>query len=174
MLALAINCEFDLGFDMTRVALMLAVHELGECIVGDIPASACTMSQEEKNRLEREAVTTILKGLHNSEYINQLCIEFEERKTPMARFAHLVDKLECDLQCKFYEETGCNDLERARPQIVKEKMQPYLERGLTTVASIWISIDKKLVFEDEELFESIIDYIVGNKVFTIDEFSAKE
>ena len=168
MLALAINCEFDLGLDITKIALMLAIHELGECIVGDIAITdGGRISREEKAKLEMQAVTKILSGICNSDDLLELFIEFEDGKTPEARFAYLVDKIECDFQCKFYQETGCTSLRKANTQAIKENVMPVLGKDFKaeSLADLWITHDKIKLFADDKLFCAIADYILKNKIF---------
>jgi len=94
MLAVAINAEYDLGLDIAKVALMLAIHEIGEAVIGDLPTVGRNISQEEKNKQELEAVEKILQPLNNSQMIKDAFIEFEQQETKEARFAYFMDKLD--------------------------------------------------------------------------------
>ena len=164
MLALAIHSEFGLKLDIVKVALMLAIHELGECIIGDIPATGRKITHEQKHAMEAEAVQKILGGLTSAARIMKLFGEFEEHKTPEAHFARLVDKLECDFQCKYYEETGCNDFGKPRSPECREKIKTFIENGYT-IADAWINHDVECFFRDEDLFRQIADFVKNNKVF---------
>jgi 5'-deoxynucleotidase YfbR-like HD superfamily hydrolase len=62
------------------------------------------ISREEKERIEHEAVHKILKDLVDGENIEKIFLEFDDHKTKEANFAYQCDKLECDLQCKLYDE----------------------------------------------------------------------
>ena len=42
----------------------------------------------------------------------RLILEFDERKTKEAIFAYHCDKLECDIQCKLYDEEKCVDMNK--------------------------------------------------------------
>lgn len=108
MLALAMNSEFKYNIDIMKVIFMLAIHELGETVIGDL--TMFQISKEEKQKIEYEAVSNILSGLLEGNKIKELFIEFEEGKTEEARFAFQCDKLECDLQCKLYGEENCVNL----------------------------------------------------------------
>ena len=57
-----------------------------------------------KERIEHEAVHKILKDLVDGEEIEKIFLEFDGHKTKEASFAYQCDKLECDLQCKLYDE----------------------------------------------------------------------
>ena len=89
MLALVINAEFDLKLDMGKVALLLAIHELGECIIGDLPATGCPVSKDEKHKMEMKAVEQILKPLLNAGAIKDLLLCCAPQLLRAARTAFL-------------------------------------------------------------------------------------
>lgn len=60
--------------------------------------------------IEHNAVHKILSGLIDKDLIEELFLEFDSHKTKEAMFAYQCDKLECDLQCKIYDEENCVDL----------------------------------------------------------------
>ena len=165
MLALAINCEFDLGFDMAKIALMLAIHEVGESIIGDVPRTGSPYTKEQKQKMEMEAVTKILGGICNSEKLMELFIEFEENNTREARFCNLIDRLECGLQIKYYEEQGCVDFAKDRPQACKDKMQPFIDEGITTLSGVWLTNYIRTIFGQDEVIKSIAQFAIENKIF---------
>jgi len=169
MLALAINAEFNLGLDIARVALMLAVHELGEVVIGDLPTVGRKISREEKHRLEMEAVEKILGGLNNSDAILQAYIEFEEMKTPEAKFAYFMDKLDCPFQCKFYEEKGHNDLFKTRTGDFKQLCDKTISEGKTRLFDMWVEYDKEHFFAGQDFYRTILDYIADNDIYLKDE-----
>lgn len=108
-LALAMWSEYNYDVDINKVALMIAVHELEETVIGDL--TQFQISREEKARIGHEAVNKILSGLNMGDKIKEMILEFDERKTKEAKFAYMCDKLECDLQCKLYDEEVCVDLD---------------------------------------------------------------
>ncbi len=166
MLAFAINNEFELGLDMQKVAYMLAFHELGECVVGDITMFE-NISKEEKHKLELKAVEDSLNLLSNNDLNNEVLSifnEFEDRKTKESVFAHMIDKFECDLQVKYYDEQGCCDLNLPRQGGQEKVRQEGLKRGYASFAEMWINFDKEHVGYDE-LFKSFADYIISHKIF---------
>ena len=95
MLAIAMKSEFNYDIDLMKVIFMLAIHEIGEAVIGDI--TQFQISREEKEILEHKAVHEILDNLIDGELIEKLFLEFDERKTKEALFAYQCDKLECDL-----------------------------------------------------------------------------
>ena len=46
----------------------------------------------------------------DGEKIEALFLEFDAHETPEAKFAYQCDKLECDIQCKLYDQEQCVDL----------------------------------------------------------------
>ena len=110
MLALAMYSEYQYDIDIMKVIFMLAVHELGETVIGDL--TQFQISKEDKEKIEHEAVHKILLDLLDGEQIEKLFLEFDSHSTKEAMFAYQCDKLECDLQSKLYDEEGCVDLNK--------------------------------------------------------------
>ena len=110
MLAIAMKSEYEYDIDIMKVVFMLAVHELGEIVIGDL--TMFEISKEEKAKREKEAVHKILCGLLDGKEIENLFTEFNSHSTKEAMFAYQCDKLECDLQSKLYDEEGCVDLNK--------------------------------------------------------------
>ena len=54
MLAYAMYSEFNYDIDIDKVILMLAIHEIGETIIGDLTPE--DISSKEKSEIERAAV----------------------------------------------------------------------------------------------------------------------
>lgn len=108
MLAIAMKSEYQYDVDMLKVIYMLAIHELGETVIGDL--TQFQISKEEKERIEHDAVHKILESLIDGEEIERLFLEFDAHETKEAMFAYQCDKLECDLQSKLYDQEGCVDL----------------------------------------------------------------
>ena len=102
MLAIAMKSEYQYDVDIMKVIFMLAVHELGETVIGDL--TQFQISKDEKEKLEHQAVNKILSGLLDGNQIEQLFLEFDAHDTKESIFAYQCDKLECDLQSKLYDE----------------------------------------------------------------------
>ena len=144
---------------------MLAFHELGEISVGDI-AFIDGVSKEDKHRRELSAVLQILEPLSDKNRIIDLFNEFEERKTKEAQFAYLMDKIECDLQCKCYEENGNVSLNTEQKGVSESIRQDALEKGVKTFSEMWVGYEReKNVYRSSQLAKDITDYILSNKVF---------
>ena len=109
MLAIAMKSEYEYDdVDILKVIYMLAIHELGEAIIGDL--TQFQISKAEKEIIEHEAVHKILGSLLDGEEIEKLFLEFDNKSSKEALFAYQCDKLECDLQCKLYDQENCVDL----------------------------------------------------------------
>lgn len=162
-LAIGMSLSFGRKINLERVVLMLAVHELEEIIIGDIPM--VDISHDEKAKLGHEAVCRILAGLLNSDEIKSLVFEFDAKETEDAKFAYLCDKLDCDIQAKLYDEEGCFDLysEENKANYEKYRVQEKIDKGAKTFSDVWLMGDEYIYAGDED-FKRVFDYIKNNKV----------
>ncbi len=162
MLALAIKSEYNYDIDIMKVIYMLAIHELGETIIGDL--TCFQISKEEKERIEHEAVHKILANLVDGEYIEKLFLEFDSHSTPEAMFAYQCDKLECDLQCKLYDEENTVDInDQDNNETSKDKRVKELLKEDNSWSSMWLKYDlEKLPYDDN--FKAISNYVIKNKI----------
>lgn len=159
MLAIAMNSEYQYNIDITKVIMMLAVHELEEIIIGDL--TQFQISKAEKLIIGHEAVEKVLSGLTDKDEIKNLILEFDERKTKEAIFAHYCDKLECDLQCKLYDEENCVNIENEEG-INDPKVQEMLETKKSW-SELWIKYDQESIGFDEN-FMAVSDYAIKNVI----------
>ena len=162
MLAIAMKSEYNYDIDIMKVLYMLAIHELGETIIGDLTQFQIT--KEEKIKIEHDAVNNILKDLVDGEYINSLYLEFDERITKEALFAHFCDKLECDLQAKLYDEAGCVDLnsQSGNDTYNHPDVQKLLNKGYS-FSGMWLKFGQERYNYDDN-FKSVSDYAIKNKI----------
>ncbi len=162
MLAIAMKSEYQYDIDIMKVVYMLAIHELGETIIGDL--TQFQISKEEKEKKEHEAVHRILSSLIDGEEIEALFLEFDSQDTPEAKFAYQCDKLECDIQCKLYDQEGCVDLqkqkgnERLNEELIKKQID---NKG--SWSDMWIEFDQKSCNYDQN-FISVLNYIKNNNI----------
>ena len=141
---------------------MLAIHELGETIIGDL--TLFQISKEEKEQIEHEAVFKILDGLVDKEYIKELFLEFDSQKTKESIFAYQCDKLECDLQSKLYDIEGCIDLnnQKGNTTMNNPTVKKLLDNG-DSFSDMWLKFgQKKYPYDDN--FRSVSSYMIGNKL----------
>ena len=162
MLALAIYSEYKYEIDIKKVILMLALHELEEIKIGDLTPFQITKA--EKKKIGKKAVEDIIKNLNIKEDIDKIIDEFDERITKEALFAHHIDKLECALQCKLYDEENCVDLnnQEGNTTYYDKEVQEYIKNG-DSWSKMWLNFDKKRYNYDEN-FISILDYALENNI----------
>ncbi len=162
MLAIAMKSEYEYDIDLERVIFMLAVHELGETIIGDL--TQFQISKSEKEKIEHEAVHNILQGLLDGKIIEELFLEFDERKTKESLFAYQCDKLECDLQCKLYDQEHCVDLNNQENNNTKEneRVKKLLETG-ESWSTMWLKFGQQTYPYDDN-FKAVSTYALNNNI----------
>lgn len=160
ILALSIDSEFETNLYINKVVKMLVIHELGEVVIGDITPFD-NITPEEKMKKEHEAIKEVLGDLIKKDEFYSLLLEFDEKKTKEAVFAHHCDKLEADIQAKVYQDMGCqNPLNEQENNVVfkSQRVQQMVKDGAKSAFDIWYEWDKSLYFDDE-IFASILDYV---------------
>jgi putative hydrolases of HD superfamily len=85
---------------LDRVLSMIIVHDLAEAEVGDIPYFETSARKDAKAAAERAAMDRFVERLPSPEgaMVRDLWLEFEEGRTPEARFARALDHLEVQVQ----------------------------------------------------------------------------
>jgi len=98
LMALLFEQEFA-GIDFARLLKICIVHDLGEAIHGDIPAIAQS-TEMDKSACERADLLTLLAPLDAAKRQELLALweEYEEGRSPEARLAKGLDKLETLIQ----------------------------------------------------------------------------
>ena len=162
MLAIAMKSEYQYDVDIMKVIFMLAIHELGEIVIGDL--TQFEISKEEKEKKEHEAISKILDGLLDGEQIKKLFLEFDSHNTKESMFAYQCDKLECDLQSKLYDEEGCVDLNKQEGNIalLNEKVQELLKTNVSW-SNMWIKFDQE-VYPYDDNFKAVSNYVINNEI----------
>lgn len=162
MLAIAMKSEYQYDVDIMKVIFMLAIHELGETIIGDL--TQFQISNNKKINIEHEAVHKILNGLLDGNQIEEMFLEFDSHNTKEALFAYQCDKLECDLQCKLYDEEGCVDLNKQEGNdIMSNSLVHELLSNGTSWSKMWLQYGQ-LVYPYDENFKSVSNYAIDNKL----------
>ena len=169
MLALAIYSEYQEEYknlDIMKVIYMLAIHEIGEATIGDL--TQFQISKMEKKRIEQEAVTKTLNGLLRGKEIEKYFIEFDEHSTEEGWFAHLCDKLECDIQSKLYDEENCVDLNDQKDSNTynDERVQSiFKELGDCPYkwSKMWLKFGQSMYNYDKPFIE-ISNYAMENEI----------
>ena len=162
MLAIAMKSEYQYDIDIMKVIYMLAIHELGETIIGDL--TQFEISKEEKEKMEHEAVHNILSSLIDGDTIETLFLEFDAHQTPEAMFAYQCDKLECDIQSKLYDQEGCVDLshQEGNDTANNELVKKLLESGQSW-SDMWLEYGQRKYPYDEN-FMSVSQYVKANTI----------
>lgn len=162
MLEIAMKSEYEYDIDIMKVVFMLAVHELGEIVIGDL--TMFEISKEEKAKREKEAVHKILCGLLDGKEIENLFTEFDSHSTKEAMFAYQCDKLECDLQSKLYDEEGCVDLNK---QENNDSLENELVKKLLSEEKSWSGMWLRFgqtVYPYDDNFKNVSKYALNNNI----------
>lgn len=162
MLAIAMWSEYKYDIDIMKVIFMLAIHELGEAVIGDL--TQFQISKEEKEKLEHEAVHKILGKLLEKEKIENLFLEFDSHSTKEALFAYQCDKLDCDLKSKLYDEEGRVDLtnQDGNDTMNNPIVKSLLDSGASW-SSMWMQFGQK-VYPYDDNFRAVSSYAMNNNI----------
>lgn len=162
MLAIAMKSEYQYDIDIMKVVFMIAIHELWEAVIWDL--TQFEISKEEKEKMEHEAVHNILKGLIDGDEIEKIFLEFDAHETKESLFAYHCDKLECDLQCKLYDEETCVevDIEKHRNRIHDDVVRKLLEEG-KSLWEMWLTFGQRNYHYDEN-FMAVSNYALNHKI----------
>lgn len=162
MLAIAMKSEFQYDVDLMKVIFMLAIHELGETVIGDL--TQFQISKSEKEKIEHEAVHKILNNLLDCSQIENLFLEFDAHVTKEAKFAYQCDKLECDLQSKLYDEEGCVDLNKEKNNaLLTNEFVAKMFNTYSTWSEAWMRFGQQ-VYPYDENFLSVSNYAIENDI----------
>ena len=162
MLAIAMKSEYEYDIDIMKVIYMLAIHELGETIIGDL--TQFQISKQEKEKIEHEAVHNILSSLLDGKKIEKLFLEFDTQETPEAKFAYQCDKLECDIQSKLYDQEGCVDLEHqeGNATVNNDFVKELLANGQSW-SVMWLEFGQKRYPYDQN-FMAVSNFVKNNEI----------
>ena len=162
MLAIAMKSEYEYDIDIMKVIYMIAIHELGETIIGDL--THFQVSKEEKEKIEHKAVHDILSPLVDGDKIEKLFLEFDHHETPEAKFAYQCDKLECCIQSKLYDQEGCVDLDHQEGnETAKNKLVSELLNDGNSWSSMWLAYWEAKCSYDKN-FLAVSNYVKDNSI----------
>ena len=163
-LAIIMQNVYYYNIDLQKVIMMLAVHELEETIITDL--TQFDISREEKVKIGHEAVKKIVDTFGLKDSIEELILEFDERKTDEARFAYMCDKLECDLQCKLYDEENLVDLSRQDNKALdNNRVEKLLKEGKSW-SEMWMSFGRDTYPYDKN-FKNVSEYAEKNNLHSL-------
>lgn len=101
ILALLVSPNLENSIDINKALKMVIVHDITECIVGDIPYTTQNDKVKKLKAIqERNAIDDIQKRLNNQvgDELKELWLEFEEGETQEAKFVKSLDNLEVQIQ----------------------------------------------------------------------------
>lgn len=162
-LAIAMHSQYKYDLDLYKIIFMLAIHELEEIVIGDL--TVWDIEADDKLSKGHKAVSMILKDLITKEEIEKLILEFDAKETEEAVFAYHCDKLECDIQCKLYDEEECVDFnnQNDNPIYFDNKVQNIIKSGETTWSGMWLEYDREKYVDDPNFME-VLDYVKENTI----------
>ncbi|MFQ6723713.1 MAG: HD domain-containing protein [Clostridia bacterium] len=141
MLAVSICANTNQEIDLYKVALMLALHEVEEIIIGDIAFFDIEKAKTKKEDGKR-AVEKVFENCINKQQFLDIIAEFEACETKEAKFAKACDKFEADLQAYLYRNNFNYD--KVNPDFYKdERIKDFIARGKVQVHQMFIDNDKK-------------------------------
>ncbi len=169
MLAIGMKSEYQYDIDIMKVIYMIAIHELGEILIGDL--TPFDDKKDKKGKIEHQAVHRILSPLIDGDKIEALFLEYDEHKTPEAKFAYQCDKLECDIQCKLYDLEGCVDLnhQENNQAINIQEIKELLSDGKSW-SDMWLSYWQMTNVYDKN-FMDVSQYVKNNSIV---DYSSKQ
>lgn len=137
ILAVSLYSELNLKLDLGKTLEMLTIHELEELAIGDITP----LDNIDKNELKekgRKAVFNFVKNLNQGEFLLNLTDEYNRGESLEARFAKAIDKLECVLEFKKYQDLGQVSLSHLKPQMLKnKKLKEFIDSGKYDLSDIF-------------------------------------
>ena len=162
MLAVAMWSEYKYDIDIRKVLSMLSIHELEETIIGDL--TLFQIDSKSKADMGHEAVREILSKLAMGHNFEELIMEFDRRESAEAMFAYQCDKLECDIQCRLYDEEGCVDLAKQMGNSIaeNEEVKELLASGKSW-SEMWLEFGQNRYPYDKN-FREVSNYAKNNRI----------
>lgn len=148
--------------DISKVLVMLAIHEIEEIFIGDL--TLFDISKEEKTKIGHKKVHEFFNQFENGKEFEELIFEFDERKTKEALFAYQCDKIQCDIKAVIYDNENCVDLnnQENNKTFKDKKVQELLNRGLS-FGEMWVQFGQDRYNYDEQFME-VSNYIKKMKI----------
>ncbi|GAB6028430.1 HD domain-containing protein 2 [Chamberlinius hualienensis] len=119
--------------DISKCVKMAVVHDLAECIVGDI-TPFCGISKEEKLNREKAAMDELkdLAGPVVGEELMTLWEEYSQQETPVAKAVKDLDRFDMVLQAYEYEK------QENRPKDLQEFFDDVTTKIQSKTVSDWM------------------------------------
>jgi len=135
ILSMIVAEEYFPDLDIANVMKIALTHEIGEIIVGDITPHD-KISKEEKHKLEETAVKEIFEGFPNPEKYISIWKEYENNRTPEAKFVKQMDRLEMALQASVYEHQEHGNLSEFYESVKDAINEPKIKEILDKIISL--------------------------------------
>jgi 5'-deoxynucleotidase YfbR-like HD superfamily hydrolase len=163
ILAITMYSEYKYDINISKVILMLVLHESEEIFIGDItPYSG--VEREEKIRLGHEAIVKVFGKLVRGVEFIALIKEFDARETTEAKFAYMCDKLDADIQAKIYDDAGEGGiLQKAAPELQNDReLQEMSQHGAEQMHQYFFRYSERRGFYDENFAEVAKEFSANN------------
>ncbi|XP_074115527.1 5'-deoxynucleotidase HDDC2 [Cotesia typhae] len=137
MAVLSLLVDTQENLDKNKIMQMALVHDLAECIVGDITPH-CGISPEEKHRLEDDAMMKICQLLGNQgSNILEIFREYESQQSNEAKYVKDLDRLDLISQAYEYEKRDGTPgkLEEFFANTVDKISHPFLKKMAAEITS---------------------------------------
>lgn len=137
ILAISLQSELKLKIDLGKTLEMLTIHELEELAIGDV-TPLDNIDKKTLKEKARNAVFSFVKELDQCDKLMALTDEFNLCNSQEAKFAKAVDKLECVLEFKKYQDLGQVSLSHLKPEMLNNKyVKAYVDSGKYDLADIF-------------------------------------
>lgn len=160
--------DFDRNINLDYIIKMLSIHEIGESLIGDItPFDGKT--PEEKSKIELQAVQDLLRNFQDETELINTFLDFESKFSNEARYSYYCDKLDADLQSKYYQDTNQHrslDDQETNKVMNLDLTKKLIEQGATTPFDIWYAYDEKIYnqYPSFREFKDILTFVRDNKI----------
>lgn len=126
IMALLMHSKLKKKVDMCKVMKIIAVHDLSEAEVGDVPAFMLKKREKQKI-LEKESMYMLKQKYKDksTDEIYKLWIEYEENKTLESKFVKALDKLDVRIQHNEAKMKTWNEIEFVRSQYAADEYCAY-------------------------------------------------
>ena len=150
------------GADMEKIIMALVVHNLPAAVLGDVPLFK--MSSSEKKKAESDAFAKLTEPLGISDQLTKRFRAIQNHTSDNMCFANFVGKTETDFQAKYYDETGCVNLDNQANNKALENpdIKKLLSEGCS-FSETWIRYSQ-LKFGYDSTFKSISNIILKSSL----------
>ncbi len=121
---------------------MLAIHELEELFIGDI-TPLDNVNKADFSAQAYKKIESLLSPLKQKTDILNLLNDFDNNTSKEAEFAKAIDKLECVLEFKKYQDLGQVSLKNTTPEMfANKKFEALAKSGKYDLADIFFIYHK--------------------------------